>query len=170
MTLFPERALSPENIGLPSGPVRVSKFSWQFPLGDRPTHKFGDGKKPTVVWEGQSIYAELALISILKTNGFTEAVWRDNFGKGCFREAMPKASCGMPESFREVTGRILAVHGSWDGCWDVLAMGAEGLMFVECRRKKKDGIKPSQEQWLESGLKAGLSLDNFAICEWTLKA
>ena|SRR5579862_9653859 len=169
MKLFQERALLPENIALPSGPVEVPKFSWQFSLGDPPTHKFGNGKKPTVVWEGQSIYAELAIMRMLKQRGFSAAVWRDNFSD-CFREAMPPASCTIPECFLEGCGRILAVNGSWAGCWDVLAMSDEGLMFVECKRKMKDRIKPAQEKWLEAGLKAGLSLDNFAICEWTLEA
>lgn len=172
MILFPERALPPESITLSSGKVDVQKFSWQFRLGERPAYKFGDGKKPTVVWEDQSIYAELALISILKSRGFAEAIWRDNFGQGCFRKAMPKSSCSLPECFREVCGRILAVHGSWNGCWDVLGMRREGLLFVECKqktRKSKDRIKQSQIQWLESCLEAGLSEEQFAICEWTLE-
>jgi hypothetical protein len=167
MRLFPERAMSPESITLSSGPVEVYRFSWRFPLGERPTYKFGDGRKPTVVWEGKSIYAELAIMALLKQHGFSDTIWRENFS-GCFREAMPPASCTMPGCFREVCGRILAINESWRGCWDVLAMSPEGLMFVECKRKGDDDIRPSQRRWLESALKAGFGLENFAVCEWEL--
>jgi len=167
MILFPDRAL-PSEIVTPSSDA-VQKFGWQFQpwCGTMPTHKFGDGKKPLVAWEGKPLYAELAMIAILKNHGFAEAIWRDNFGRGYFRNALPPASCTMPECFREVCGRILAVNGSWSGCWDVLAMDREAPIFVECKWKTKDRIKQSQKQWFESALTAGLSPEQFAICEWS---
>jgi len=31
------------------------------------------------------------------------------------------------------------------------------VMFIECKRKKKDRMRPSQAKWLDSALKAGRS-------------
>ena len=170
MELFKEHRLPPKTIILKSGPVDVPKFSWLFQpwRGPMPDYKFGDGNKPVLEWENTAAYAELALISILKRHGFTEAIWRDNFGPGYFREEMPPKECDPPEHIREVYERIVAVNGKPGGCWDVLAWNPKAVMLVECKRKGEDDIKSRQIKWLESALEAGFSVHNFAICEWTL--
>lgn len=171
MTLFDKHALPPQELKLPSCTVKVQKFSWQFRRWTGAEPERTHGPKPYVEWEGQPTFAEIALISVLKQHGFTGAVWRDNWGAyRCFHDAMPPAKCEEPEAVREVCNRIRGYNrGRWGGCWDVLAWNQDGVTFIECKHGT-DKITGGQIRWLDSGLKSGLSLDNFAICEWTFAA
>jgi hypothetical protein len=56
------------------------------------------------------------------------------------------------------------------GCWDVFAFKNGRVLFIECKRKKRDYITRSQREWLSATLKVGFTLDNFLIVEWTAKA
>jgi hypothetical protein len=121
-----------------------------------------------VEWEGSPVFAELAIIPVLKEHGFDGAVWVDSYRR-CFRDAMPPAVCALPTQARAVYERIATINGGRRGCWDILAWNREGVSFVERKRKGKDRMTLNQLKWLESALKAGLRLNNFAICEWEIE-
>jgi hypothetical protein len=166
---FKEYGVLPEEIMLTSGPVKVSKFSWLFrswagtPLDD--TY----GRKAVLDSEGIPVFAELALIPVLKQHGSSGAVWVDSYHR-CFRDAMPPAVCKPPDQIHEVYERIATINGGRRGCWDVLAWNGDGVTFVECKRKRKDRMTSNEVKWLESALKAGLRLENFSICEWKIES
>jgi hypothetical protein len=151
-----------------SSRLEPSVFRWRFrrwagePIND--TY----GGKAVLNCDESPAFAELALIPVLKQRGFDNAVWVDSYRR-CFRDAMPPAKCGVPEHVREVYERIAAVNGNRAGCWDVMAWNGDGVSFVECKRKGKDRMTASEWKWLDSALKAGLRLENFAICEWELE-
>ena len=168
---------------LPSGTVvGVQKFSWPFqqwagaPIDDRIRKRYG--RKPVIDSHGQPLFAELAIIPLLKRYGLEDAIWADNYGR-CFRNAMPFAECPLPEPLWEPYGRIVARNGGCSGCWDVIGWNNEGVMFVECKwkgrqgrgqqGKGKDRMKPNAIKWLQSALNAGTPLERFAICEWELR-
>lgn len=174
MTLFDSRALLPESIRLPSGRVvSIPKFGYTFrpwtSVRPKPTHN----NKSYLEWEGKPTFAEIALISILKQDGYTGAVWRDNWAHyNCFRDAMPDAKCELPEPLRDVCSRIRARlgHYDWAGCWDVLAWNEKGVKFIECKKgKTSDALNDNQIRWLEAALQEGLTENTFAICEWTFE-
>jgi len=166
MELFKEHAVAPELFMLTSGVVSVEKFSWTYQRWTGEAIKDTYNGKPVLNSERGPVFAELAVVSILKAHGFEVALWVDSYRK-CSRDAMPPAVCTPPVQIREVYDRIATANGSkWGGCWDVIAWDGKSVAFVECKRKGKDRILPSQVKWLESALKVGLRLENFMICEW----
>lgn len=40
------------------------------------------------------------------------------------------------------------------------------VIYIEVKRIKKDRVRLTQDRWLEAGLGAGLSQDNFMIAWW----
>lgn len=78
------------------------------------------------------------------------------------------ATCDLPAQARKLYDRIALINGRRGGCWDVLAWNTDGIFFVECKRKSKDRMRTNGVKWLESGLKAGIPVERFAICEWEL--
>jgi hypothetical protein len=170
MSLFTEHPLDRERIKLPSGRVeKVQKFCLHFRkcVGGQPprTH----GSKPAVDCDGNPVFAEIAIIPLLKQDGFDGAVWVDNWHGYHFRDAMPSApSCELPADVRGIYDRIVKENGRRGGCWDVLAWNGDRIKFVECKRRKKDSMRPSQKKWLESARNVGLHKEQFAICEWVL--
>lgn len=165
---FNEHGVPPEAITLTSGAVDAPKFSWRFRSWAGEPIRDTYGGKAVVDCEGFPVFAELAMVHVLKEHGFDGAVWVDSY-HGRFRDAMPPAVCTLPAQAREVYDHIATINRGRRGCWDVLAWNAEGVTFVECKRKGKDRVTSSQVQWLESALGAGLHLENFAICEWEIE-
>lgn len=166
---FNKHGVPPETIPMSSGAVDVPKFSWRFrawagePISD--TY----GGKAVVDCEGSPVFAELAIIHVLKEHGFEGAVWVDSYRR-CFRDAMPPTECSLPAQAREVYDRIATINSGRQGCWDVLAWSTEDVTFVECKRKGKDRVTSNQKKWLESARRAGLRPENFAICEWEIES
>ena len=153
--------LTPERVMLTSGPVEVLKFSLKFrSWTGEPVDSYSG--EAVVDCEGSPAFAELALIPYLQQLGATGAVWVDSYRRR-FRNAMPQAFCELPTRVRDVYDRIVKINGRCGGCWDILAWHSDGVMFIECKRKKKDRTRPSQAKWLESALMAGLRIENFAI-------
>ena len=155
-------------ITLASGAVEVPRCLWWFPSWTGEPLRDTYGGKALVECEGSPVFAEVAMIQVLKQHGFAGAVWVDSYGQ-CFRHAMPPAKCELRGQAREVYQRIVTINGGRGGCWDILAWNSEGVFFVECKRTGKDRMRLNQFDWLESALKAGLRADHFAICEWEIE-
>lgn len=126
------------------------------------------GGKAVLDCNGIAVFAELALIPILKERGFDGAVWVDSYRR-CFRDAMPPTTCSVPAHIREVYDRIATINGKRAGCWDIMVWNSGGVSFVECKRKGKDRMTPNEWKWLESAMRSGIPLENFSICEWDLE-
>lgn len=126
------------------------------------------GGKAVLDCDGMPVFAELAMLRMLKKNGFEGAVWVDSYRR-CFREAMPPATCSIPEQVSKIYGRISAFNGTRAGCWDVMAWKKGELSFIECKRKGRDRMTASEWKWLESAIEAGLRIQDFSICEWELE-
>jgi hypothetical protein len=175
IALFKKQAIEPPE----QMAVGVQKFRLEFPLWKGEPIPRTHGSKPVIDHDGKGTFAELALISILRQNGFDGAVWVDNW-QGChFRDATPTTVCDdMPNNVLEKYKRIVKRNGGRGGCWDVMAWNNEGVAFVECKlkdcklndRKYDDHISQNQIKWLESALNEGIPLERFAICEWTIAA
>lgn len=163
-----KHGVPPETITLASGAVHVQKFSWRFRLWAGEPIGETYGGKAIVDSEGSPVFAELAMIHVLEEHGFDGAVWVDSY-RGRFRNAMAPAVCTLPAHALQVYDRIVTINGGRRGCWDVLAWSAVDVAFVECKRKGQDHINSNQVKWLESALRAGLRLEDFAICEWEIE-
>lgn len=60
-------------------------------------------------------------------------------------------------------------NNSFSGCWDVIAWKDNKIVFAESKRRKKDSIRQTQINWLQAGLKSGLSEKNFLVVQWDLE-
>jgi hypothetical protein len=127
---FKEHGLSPEKMELKSGPVEISKFSWRFRPWTGEAVKDTYGGKAVLDSNGSPLFAELAIISVLKHHGFDGGVWADSYRK-CFRDAMPPAVCKPPDQVVKLYETVATQNDKASGCWDVLAWNNEGVTFVE---------------------------------------
>jgi hypothetical protein len=172
ISLFKKHALPKEEIKLNARKtVRVSKFSWKFPVWQSQI-KNTYGGKAVLDYEGEGVFAELAIIPVLRKHGFEGAVWVDTY-RGCFRDVMPskaKHGCGLPAPLCTIYCRIAIANGGRAGCWDVMAWNKKGVTFVELKRKGKDRMRSSGVKWLRSALKAKVPLNRFVICEWDTRS
>lgn len=148
-----------------SGQTQPYTFHWRFREWKGPPIKDTYGGKAVIEGAGGPVFAELALIDVLKQHGFDGAAWVDSF-RNCFRDAMPPAKCSVPAKVQEVYERIKVINGKPGGCWDLIAWNSEGVSFVECKRKGRDRMTENELRWLRSAVEGGLPLGNFAICEW----
>lgn len=128
------------------------------------------GNKQVLNYEGHTVFAELAVLSMLKKDGW-DGVWVDSYRK-CFRVDMPGSPDGtreLPEEAAKFFNAITATTG-FKGCWDVFAWkDGNEFLFAECKRKSKDEIRDTQLLWLETCLNHGLSEKNFLLVEWDVK-
>jgi len=165
---FDKARVAPTTITLASGAVEVPTYLWRFPSWSGEPLRDTYGGKALVECEGSPVFAEVAMIKLLKQHGFDGAVWVDSYRRR-FRDAMPPCKCELHGQEREVYERIVTLNGGRGGCWDILAWNREAVFFVECKRGRKDRMRSNQIHWLESALKSGLCPDHFAICEWEIE-
>jgi hypothetical protein len=140
--------------------------------------------KPLIDWNGVPLYAELAILEIVKDNGW-EGVWVDSFHRK-FLDCMPAGrnlSVELPgnvaeeiQEIRSIYWRISAQHRDaklsnrgFGGSWDILCWKGDKLLFIEAKRKFKGHIQQSQAAWLMAVLACGKKASSFRIAEWTMK-
>lgn len=120
-------------------------------------------RKPVLDLRGTQVCAETAIVRLLLEDEW-EAVW---VSSNRYRRDFPPQSCSLSA---EAEAELRKVRGtSLTGCWDVFAFKSGTVLFVECKRKKRDSIKLSQREWLSSALKVGFKVDDFLIIEWTVE-
>ncbi len=125
------------------------------------------GGKRVVEFDGQPLFVELAVLRMLEKEGWL-GVWVDSFGR-CLRKEMPPSKIqysAIANTASEVFNIISEQELKGGGCWDVLAWKEKKILFVECKRSKKDRIQKSQIIWLERCLNLGLKPENFLLVEW----
>jgi hypothetical protein len=124
------------------------------------------GNKPVVEYDGQPLFAELAIVRLVEQEGWT-GVWVDTYRQRFLRD-LPGAGDEVPppEPARELYGRIASRAGGAGGCWDVLAWRGTEIAFLESKRHGKDRLRPGQGVWLRAALDEGILASSFAVVEW----
>lgn len=135
------------------------------------------GGKPLLNVNGKPMFAELAIMTEFVTNGW-QTRWVETYGKNepiCLTEWQDdKYKNQVHHPFQEskvstLLADIAKVNSnSYSGCWDVVAVKNEKIIFAESKRTKKDNIRTTQVNWLIAGLKCGLQTDNFLIVQWDM--
>ncbi|MFH1542897.1 MAG: VRR-NUC domain-containing protein [bacterium] len=125
------------------------------------------GGKTVLDIEGEPLFAELAILKLIKDDGW-DGVWVDNYRK-TFRNVLPEkgGSVSIPANYEKVINAIKEINGTLNGCWDLFAWKGNKLLFVESKRFKKDKLRDTQVKWLESALKSNFEIE-YLIVEWDL--
>jgi hypothetical protein len=158
---FPITLSDGQQVGVP---VYAMKFKqWQ---GEPPANTYGG--KQIVDFDGKPLFAELAVLELLKKERWS-GVWVDSYGKK-FRTGLPDVAepITLPDEQKELLERIAGKVGRFAGCWDVFAWHKNEVLFAECKRIKKDAIRQSQIKWLEACLSLDIPLENFLMVEWDI--
>ncbi|OGI73949.1 hypothetical protein A3D42_00680 [Candidatus Nomurabacteria bacterium RIFCSPHIGHO2_02_FULL_41_18] len=124
------------------------------------------GNKAVIDYEGEPLFAELAVLRLFQSNGW-DGVWVDSYGRK-YRTGLPGVvdPVEIPIKQKELIDSIQKKIGRSGGCWDVFVWKDNTLLFIELKRQKKDVIQDSQREWLEYSLAHGLHFNNFAFIEW----
>lgn len=124
-------------------------------------------------------FAELAIVDLFVKEGW-EARWICTYGRGkqnpLFLKEWKDENLKNQENspieevwVMDLLNKIaLLNNNSFSGCWDVIAWKEDKIIFVESKRLKKDSIRQTQINWLEAGLKCGLSETNFLVMQWNV--
>ena len=125
------------------------------------------GRKPVVKVGGKPLFAELAVLRLLKRDGW-DGVWVD---RTKFRKAVREQAAAVP--LRKSAARFLqrirdSIGKSKGGCWDVFAWKKGRYLFVECKRQNRDRMRRSQKDWLAAALKLGVPATWFRVVEWDI--
>ncbi len=159
-----------EALTLPSGKViEVPKCVVSFDVWKGKPLQDTYGNKQVLDYKGAPLFAELLVRAMFKENNW-DGVWVDSYRK-CFRTKMPekvKEVIELPEQPKQIYDKIVETTG-FRGCWDVFLWNDSDVLFVECKRNKKDKMQESQLVWLETCLKFGLLPHNFLFVEWDVK-
>ena len=126
------------------------------------------GNKVVVNWNDEPLFAELAVLKLFTSNGWS-GVWVDSYRRK-YRVGLPDVvePIEIPEIQKELINSIRTRTTKFGGCWDLFLWKDGEVLFVELKRKKKDRIQDSQRKWLEHSLAHGLSSSNFAFIEWEI--
>ena len=167
-----------EEITLPSGAtILVPKINIIFKewKGEPIEHTFGN--KPLIDVNGKPVFAELAIMHLFIRLGW-QSRWIETYGKNkqkpiflnnwkdeLFKNQIPALI--KNDSVMSRLKKIAALNGSYSGCWDVIGWRNDKIIFAESKRSKKDRIRETQLNWLNAGLRSGLTPNNFLFVEWS---
>lgn len=138
------------------------------------------GHKGVVEFDGKPMFAELAIVEVLKREGYS-ARWAETYGRSGklpifldeWDERGYKHQINKPIEETWVMDALAGIAnlngGSYSGCWDVIAWKNDKLLFAESKRKKRDRIKETQTSWLHAAIEYGLTPENFLMVEWDYK-
>jgi len=144
--------------------VQIPKYSLSFKRwgGDPIPNAY---RKPIVEFDGNPLFAELAVLRMFQQNGW-DGVWVDSYGKK-YRNGLPKVvePVELPFDKEKIIASIRNESGRFGGCWDVFVWKDDRILFLELKQKNEP-IKDSQRGWLESSLELDYKPDNFALIEW----
>jgi hypothetical protein len=161
-----------QTIEIPKAVVRFEKWEGQ-PL------KETFGGKPVLLIENKPMFAELAILTNFIKEGW-QARWIETYGKNKnepiylteWKDESYKNQTHNPILDEEILKLLKQIakqnDESYSGYWDVLAWKNERIIFAESKRTKKDSIRSTQTNWLSSGIKYGLSPNNFLVVQWDL--
>ncbi|MEK7547036.1 MAG: hypothetical protein AAB536_02570 [Patescibacteria group bacterium] len=124
--------------------------------------------KTVIDFDGQPLFAELAILKILQKEGWN-GVWVDSY-RSKYRIDLPEKGTvvELPNIQEEFIQNIKSRTGKRGGCWDVFVWKDGEYKFAESKRSKKDELRSNQLLWLQETLKLGLKLESFLLVEWDL--
>ena len=163
--------LQPHKVGaeifsLPSGEeISIQKYFLTLAPWKGASIPNTSNNKPVIDWNGESLFAELAVLRLFQSHGW-EGVWVDSYRRK-YRIGLPDVTepIDLPEKQKQLIESIRAKTGRHGGCWDVFVWKDNQILFVELKRQKKDSIQESQKLWLEKSLESELTEENFAFFE-----
>jgi len=156
-----------ETFVLPTGKeCQIRKVSLQFKRWTQPVLFDTYNGKPVVEYNARPMFAEVAVVLELKSQGYDTA-WVDSY-RNKFWQAMPSPGTDvfLDNELGMAYNRIKAINGRRGGCWDIMAIKGTELIFAELKLIAKDRIRDNQVKWLESALTAGYKPKQFLIVEW----
>jgi hypothetical protein len=136
--------------------------------GKLPNFRFG--KKPIVDDGGKPVFAELALLNLLRSSGWN-GVWVSAFGGTHFLREMPSGwklashHVPIPKEKEDVLRRIRKAAGT-KACFDVFAWKDADILFCEAKYGKDRLTKP-ECKFIEGALQCGVQSDSLLIAEWS---
>jgi hypothetical protein len=168
-----------EEIKLPSGRlVAVLKAAPTFEPWTGTPMNYSFGRKPAVALAGGPIFAEIAILRLLKTAGWSGR-WVSTYATSRARPRLLTSwnddvplKCQVSEPIAEtmpseLLTRIVKANGEhFAGCWDVFAWKGDVAIFAEAKRHLRDRVRKTQRRWLEAALDVGLSENSFLLVEW----
>jgi hypothetical protein len=161
-----ELAVATEPFALTNGiQCNVRKVNLQFKRWTRPVLFDTYNGKPIVEHSGRPMFAELAIVEVLKGHGY-EAAWVDSY-RNKFWQAMPSTNTNiaLTGNLDRAYNQIKAINGRRGGCWDVIANRGDEFIFAELKLTTKDRIRSNQVRWLESAVAAGYKPEQFIIVD-----
>jgi hypothetical protein len=182
MTAFPE-LLQPNGVEpfvIDGRRVEVPQCMTEFDLwmGTPISETFGG--KPLLNVGGKPMFAELAIMHRFIDSGW-QARWVETYARGnqlpmflsAWKDDKYKNQVADPIADEVVMQRmaeIAALNGnSYFGCWDVVGWRDGKILFAESKWFKKDHVRETQSEWLDAGLRAGLTMENFLVVQWKSK-
>ncbi len=156
------RLFSGEEIQIPKATPCFEKWS-----GDTLADTYGN--KAILNFNGEPVFAELAILRIFQNAGWN-GVWVDTYRRKYRTEYWnSKNDVNLPSDKQMLLDNIYKLAGSGNGCWDVFCWRKKTVIFAESKRLSKDKIRETQIKWLEAALKYGLNKEtSFLIVEWRL--
>lgn len=160
-------------ISLPAGgeailPVCHPKFS----LWKGPTVNFDFGGKPLIDYDGEPVFAELAILRMLLASGWN-GVWVETYGGMHFLRKMPQSwklspqHIDIPGDKREIVLRIQKAART-SACFDVFVWKENEFLFCEAKNKGKDTLTDGQLKFIKGALSLGIPPESLLIVEWEL--
>lgn len=137
------------------------------------------GGKTLLNVNDKASFAELAIVDLFIKEGW-EARWVCTYGRGkqnpLFLKDWKDDNLKNQENspikefwVLDLLNKIASMNGNtFSGCWDVVAWKDNKIVFAESKRLKKDSIRQTQINWLEAGLKSGLTKEDFLVIEWDI--
>jgi hypothetical protein len=156
--------------GCRSDTILVAKAMPEFELWSGPPISDTYGGKAVLNADGRPAFAELLVLHLLRLEGW-DGVWVDTYRRRYvtgYLDAM-STSTEPPEAVTTVLTAIRAHDSTHHGKpWDVLAWRGAEVLFVECKRRHHDAIRPSQRAWFAAAVAAGMSPHCFLLVEWSV--
>jgi len=123
------------------------------------------------------MFAELVIMNIFLNAGWNTR-WVETYGKPKLApiylkdwiDDTYKNQKNIPIEDSEIQGLLNTIakvnDNTFGGCWDVFAWKDDFIIFAEAKKSKKDALRPSQNKWIVSAIRAGLKRENFLVVEW----
>ena len=172
----PERVFLPEALGGQGQTVvSVPKCFVAFDARRADPNQDTHDKKSSMIG-GLDKYAEYAVLRALQESGW-QGRWIDNWKGPKFWKSLGELERTLPVGPAKVLFDEICSYNpgrnrgrSW-GCWDIFAWRDDSMLFVECKRRKKDRLNDNQRGWLAAGLRMQQELRHlppasFWIVEW----
>jgi hypothetical protein len=131
---------------------------------------FDFGQKPIVDDGGKPVFAELALLNLLRSSGW-DGVWVSAFAGTHFLREMPSdwklAShhVAIPKEKEDVLRRIWKAAGT-NACFDVFAWNDSDILLCEGKQVDED-FTEGQYKFIQGALPCEVRSDSLLIAEWS---